>query len=91
MNICENGGICFFLILNYVNSLVNLVLFNNFYIEIINGLVIVECKCIKEWIGLWCKIDVDECLIKDMCNGYGFCFNDLGNYICFCEYGWGGL
>lgn len=52
MNICENEGICFFLVLNYVNSLVNLDLFNNFGKEIINGLVIVECKCMKEWIGL---------------------------------------
>lgn len=42
----------------------------------------------KEWIGFWCERDVDECLIKDMCNGYGICVNNKGNYICFCEYGW---
>lgn len=65
-----------------------MVLFDNFYDEIINVLVIVKCKCMKEWIGFWCEKDVDECLDKDMCNGNGICINNLGNYLCLCEYGW---
>lgn len=63
-NICENEGTCFPLELNHANSLVNLALFNNLDTEIINGSVTAECKCIKEWTGPRCEIDVDECLIK---------------------------
>ena len=35
-------------------------------------------------------IDVDECLLNDLCGHNGTCINNNGSYVCDCTDGWHG-
>ena len=48
-----------------------------------------EVGCPLGYTGDYCDIDVDECLIPDIC-GSGVCLNSIGNYICQCAEGYVG-
>lgn len=43
-----------------------------------------ECTCKSGWKGLNCQIDINECALKNACNGNGKCSNLPGSYNCKC-------
>ena len=39
-------------------------------------------------VGRFCTEDVDECLVSDVCQNGGTCYNEVGGFYCICVNGW---
>ena len=50
-----------------------------------------SCSCVQQYMGMRCELDVDECLITDICENGGTCNNEFGGYNCTCVDGYEGM